>query len=472
MNQKSLTQMLTEYSRHGKYPMHMPGHKRNTSLLSEAFPFADLSYDITEIDGFDDLHNATGVIKELTERIAKLYDVKEAFISVNGSTAGILSAIRSAVKPGDKVIMGRNCHKSVYHALELCDLTPIYIYPEIDRTTNIACSISPEDIEKELCANENASLVILTSPTYEGVLSNIKEITHITHKYGARILVDCAHGAHLGISGSMFCSDRLIEYKYADYIVMSLHKTLPSLTQTAVVLANVDDKSCQNLSRQLGIFQTSSPSYLLMASIDSCINLLESESNKLFSDWENRISDFNTKASKYNNIRVVCFGNDEKSHAGFYDFDKSKLVISTFGTNMTGTDLSTLLRQQGIEPEMSSLDYVVCMTSVCDTEEGYDLLHNVLLKADDTAKAQTALAHANCKNTKKHINPYKAVYLSGNTFELTEAIGKISLSYVWAYPPGIPILVPGEVVDKETVDHILFLKKNGININTTKILGY
>ena len=229
---------LKNYSKSGIYPFHMPGHKRTDITEEGIIPY---NIDITEIHDFDNLHSPNGVIYEIQKKAAKLYNAKNAFILINGSTGGILSAIRSMTNQGDKILMARNCHKSVYNAAELFNLNVDYIFPDTDSRYNILTSVSPYDIEDKLTKhNDEIRLVIITSPTYEGVVSDIKSISEICHKHGAKLLVDEAHGAHFPFSDSL--PDEALNCG-ADAAVLSLHKTLPSLTQTALLITNDSELS-------------------------------------------------------------------------------------------------------------------------------------------------------------------------------------------------------------------------------------
>ncbi|MBR5809679.1 MAG: aminotransferase class I/II-fold pyridoxal phosphate-dependent enzyme, partial [Clostridia bacterium] len=249
--------IIDKLSGNKKIPMHMPGHKRNTALAPYLKRLgADL--DITEIDGFDNLHAPCGIIYESMQKAATLRNAKSAFYLVGGTTAGILASVSAVIDDADKVIVARNCHKSVYNALELKNAETVFVMPEIDEGTGISGSILPCDIEKAIKENPDAKLVILTSPTYEGVTSDIKAICRLAHSYNIPVLVDGAHGAHLGFTDD-FLPDNISQG--ADISVESLHKTLPSLTQTAVCYVNGDLVDSKRIADRLSVFQSSSPSY-------------------------------------------------------------------------------------------------------------------------------------------------------------------------------------------------------------------
>lgn len=452
---------LKKYSKSGVYPFHMPGHKRNTALSDGTMPY---EIDLTEIDGFDNLHNAEGCILEVQNLAEKLYNVKKAFLLVNGATGGILSAVRAMTNRGDKVLVARNSHKSVYNALELCGLTPKYIVPKVDKEFGINCSITPLQAEKAIRENPDAKLLIITSPTYEGVVSDIKEICRIAHLHNVSVLVDEAHGAHFPFSDSF--PVEAIQCG-ADVAVASLHKTLPSLTQTALLLTS-NEELINPLAENLAIFETSSPSYVFMSSIEKCLDFCKN--TKAFDEYIIRLNSFDEKCRELKNIKVLCCGNDNIKNHNFFDFDISKITVSVKGLNINGVQLADKLRNDfKIEPEMVCSDYVLLITTVCDTDEGFARLVNALQSIDSECSAKE-LNYNNLLLSQPRIalNPCDCSGKSGDFYLLKNSINKISLEYVWAYPPGIPIVAKGEVITQEIVDTIFMQIKNGINVYSTK----
>lgn len=452
---------LKKYSKSGVYPFHMPGHKRNTALSDGTMPY---EIDLTEIDGFDNLHNAEGCILEVQNLAEKLYNVKKAFLLVNGATGGILSAVRAMTNRGDKVLVARNSHKSVYNALELCGLTPKYIVPKVDKEFGINCSITPLQAEKAIRENPDAKLLIITSPTYEGVVSDIKEICRIAHLHNVSVLVDEAHGAHFPFSDSF--PVEAIQCG-ADVAVASLHKTLPSLTQTALLLTS-NEELINPLAENLAIFETSSPSYVFMSSIEKCLDFCKN--TKAFDEYIIRLNSFDEKCRELKNIKVLCCGNDNIKNHNFFDFDISKITVSVKGLNINGVQLADKLRNDfKIEPEMVCSDYVLLITTVCDTDEGFARLVNALQSIDSECSAKE-LNYNNLLLSQPRIalNPCDCSGKSGDFYLLKNSINKISLEYVWAYPPGIPIVAKGEVITQEIVDTIFMQIENGINVYSTK----
>lgn len=449
-----LVEKLKDYANSDVYPFHMPGHKRTGG---NELPY---EIDITEIDGFDNLHDPHGCLAELQENAAELFGARRAFALVNGSTVGILAAIRAMTKDGDRVLIARNSHMAVYHAAELCRLNTEYILPDTVDGLGIFASISPASVEQMLKAHPDTSLVVITSPTYEGVVSDVKSIADICHQHGARLLVDEAHGAHFPFS------DRFPQSAVpcgADTAVTSLHKTLPAMTQTALLLTN-DDRLAKELQRQLSIFETSSPSYVLLASIDRCLTFLK-DSKGAFDDYTRRLDRFHQAAKA---LRHLSIANDKLLNAEkVFDFDSGKLCL--FGNGcMSGKELMDTLRAEyHLELEMALGDYALAMTSVCDTDEGFDRLINALTMIDSRCKAAD-----HPTNTTAYPLPQKRYTISealntdGEMCDIDQAEGKISREYVRAYPPGIPIIVPGEVIDREVLSQLRALMASGNEIIT------
>ena len=459
-----LEEKLENYFDENYLPMHMPGHKRNIKLLGEKLPY---KIDITEIDGFDDLHHPRSIIKEIEEKAKEIYKSKKSFILVNGSTCGILAGIRSVVNYGDKVLVARNSHKSVYNAIELNDLTPVYILPKIDEY-GINKNVEADDIENVLEKNKDIKLVIITSPTYEGVLSDVKSIANIAHKYKVPVLVDEAHGAHLSF---MENSNFEALNSGADIVIQSIHKTLPALTGTAILHIKGDLVKEEDVRRELSIFETSSPSYILMSSIDECLNLIERNGKKLFLDYQENLKYFYNEAKTLKKLKVL--GN-ELLEKNLYDF--GKIVIITKNTNITGKELSDILRKDyKIEVEMSSNYYIIAMTSICDSKESFERLLNALKEIDLKLVEEKVKEEANNDFT------YYDVDLPSKAMPINEALnskkfvlenyknleGKISKEYIFAYPPGIPIITPGEVFDKNIINIIENYMKANIELRST-----
>ena len=458
---------LAMYSRGDYYPMHMPGHKRNKALVSMVNPY---EIDITEIPGFDNLHDPQGILLELSNRISSLYKAEKSYPLINGSTGGIIAGISAATNRGDSVLVARNCHKSVYHGIALKELAPIYIYPEFSTEEAINCGISPEKINEMLITHNNIKLVIITSPTYEGVVSDIKTISKLVHSHGAVLLVDEAHGAHFGFDPRFPESAVTLG---ADIVIQSLHKTLPSFTQTAVIHCN-NHKLCRSLEKYLAIYQTSSPSYVMMAGIDKCISLLEDRSKALFDDYYCRLEEFYQRVKQLNNLKILTKG--MVGSYSIFSMDPSKITILTKDVLFKGRPLNgyqlgeILLDSYHIVVEMMAKDYVLGMTSIADTKEGIDRLASGLLDLDKELIINPISDHSKSIDTIKSfrpfqlMSPYIAMEQETELIELQSCQGRISADIITLYPPGIPLIVPGERIDLGFIQYIEDSIKEGLTV--------
>lgn len=412
----------------GTYPFHMPGHKRN-----KEYDIAGSSIDVTEIDGLDDLHNPTLDIKDIEDNYARLAGCAKSIISVNGSTCGILAAISAVCSCGDKILIARNCHKSVYNACYINKLRVEYIIPEFDSTLGIYTRISQEAVDKAISDNPDAKAIVITSPTYEGFISRVTS--------PLPIIIDSAHGAHFGLA------EWLPEREVGDIVIQSLHKTLPSLTQTAVI--NIyNDKYIKPVKKYMDIYESSSPSYILLASIEKCYDYI-CTSNDRFDKYKCMLDSFYRAVDEIKGLHILK--ND----------DITRIVISFDG--MSGTEIAEHLRNNGIEPEGSALNYVILISTVCDTQDGFDTLISALrgLKRDDCFKPFIAPA----KIPEKACEAYEIT--DTEICPIDEAIGKVSGSMIYAYPPAMPIINTGEIIDENTLAYIKRSISAGVNIIDT-----
>ena len=446
----------------------MPGHKRNKEIAQRTGVDLPYEIDITEITGFDDLHHADGIIKEAEEEAAGLYHSEETHFLVNGSTVGILSAILGVTRRGDTILVARNCHKSVYHAIEMNGLHPVYLYPGYESREQMNTEVSVEDVKAALEADQKIRAVVLVSPTYDGVVSDIETIAAAVHAKGIPLIIDEAHGAHFGFHS--YFPENAVK-SGADLVINSLHKTLPSLTQTAIIHINGEIVDREKVRRYLHMLQSSSPSYVLMASIDACIQLLKHDGEELFDQYVTWLSEARAKLKNLRQLRLI-----ETEH-----YDRSKILISVADAELTSHELSRRLREDyHLEMEMTAGKYVLAMTSVGDTREGFERLVNALLaideeldgtnqepvlhQVDDNAAAQTKpLPHARII-----YNPETARELSGTFLPWQQAVGHIALEYAYLYPPGCPLTVPGERVSQEVADMLQWYYEQGFDIEGLK----
>lgn len=468
---------LIQYSSSDYYGFHMPGHKRSSALTGTELPY---KIDITEIEGFDDLHHAKGILREAQERAAKVYQAEETHYLINGSTAGLLSAVFGCTRRGDRILMARNCHKSVYNAVFLNGLRPVYIYPEEVPGTEMNGEIAQRQVDQLLNDYPDVRAVVITSPTYDGVVSDVRKIAETVHKRNIPLILDEAHGAHLGFhpyfpeNGNQ-CG--------ADLVIHSLHKTLPALTQTALLHMNGDIVNRSQVRKYLHMLQSSSPSYVLMAGMDECIRMLEERGEEVFAQYSVLLDHARKRLQE---LRYMELMRTER-------YDPSKLVISVKDTVLadsgeifTGRDLyHWLLDNYHLQAEMAAGFYVIFMTSPADMPEGMERLISALYEIDqklvinksderksacpeipdirETAISQEAV-YSSCDAEEKRAEGSETVLWS-------EAEGRISLEYTYLYPPGIPLIVPGERISGQTVKQIGMYEKMGFEIEGTEHKG-
>lgn len=455
---ETLYNRLERYGDSDFYGMHMPGHKRNRGLIRNRIPY---ELDITEIDGFDDLHHAEGILKEAEARAARLYKADRTHFLVNGSTVGILSAILGSTKKGDKILVARNCHKSVYHGIYLNELEPVYIYPAYEKS-GINGEISPDEVEKILEREQGIRAVMIVSPTYDGVVSDVREIARIVHRYGIPLIVDEAHGAHFGFHPYF---PENANTKGADVVIHSVHKTLPALTQTALIHLNGTIADRKKIERYLHMLQSSSPSYLLMASIDVCMEFLEKRGQQEFETYVQELEKVRQRLEKLKMLKLIRTK----------QYDRSKLVISVKESQISSRELSQILREKyHLEMEMTAGDYILAMTSVGDTKEGLERFAAALeaidagLKgADMQAKSIGSLPRTElCLKSSEIIEREDGVSVAWK-----ESSGFISMEYAYLYPPGIPLIVPGEKMTEEVISCLEEYQKRGFSIEGLKEEG-
>ena len=468
MPDESLYKALVQYGEGDMYPLHMPGHKRRIKEIL-ASPYA---IDITEIDGFDNLHHAQDILKAAQERAARVWGARRTWYLVGGSSAGILAGIAACAK--GRILLARNCHKSVYFGAAINGADTIFVYPrplalgEDERGLvsipalkadghpfPVNGRIHPEDVAAAMDQNPGISLVVVTSPTYDGVVSDIAGIAEVVHSRGALLMVDEAHGAHFGFH---FAFPESAVKLGADIVVQSLHKTLPALTQCALLhlcSSRIDEET---ISKMTEVYQTSSPSYVLMASMDQCVREMEQNGIRLLQVLAENLNRFYRQIIQASYIQTV--------HAD----DPSRILV-TAGRYMSGLELEHLLRNEyHLETEMTTPSYVLCLMSVGDTREGFERLSRALLEIDQKIREkETEKEHTRDvpeKEAKGNIyrifdeKPFTAMPLAkawrapSRSLPLPACAGEISAEFVYLYPPGIPLVIPGERLSENTIRYV------------------
>lgn len=493
--QRLFLQTLKEYGNSNRYPWHMPGHKRQMTL-AESMESLKLGakYDVTEVPGLDNLLAPEGVLKESMAQLSKVYGSYRSYYLVNGSSCGILTAISAVCRPGDTLIMGRNCHRSIYHAVALLGLHPVYLYPKKLNDYGIFGDITKEQVQEALKEHPETKAVIFPSPTYEGVVSDVAGISEVVHQNGAYLIVDEAHGAYLEFcvqapAAAIRCG--------ADLVIESLHKTLPCYNQCAIlhVGGNDAEQLRERVERYLQVYQTTSPSYLLVANMEDCIATMDAWRMTHMQEYWKRLLQFRRKWENRQGIHLLTKA--EVIAGGAYDYDEAKLVfcIPENGTRITGEAFANRLEQEcGQVMEMASLHYVLAMTSVADTEEAFETLDQALRKivvaieeketeniAEDSQKAkgiveqtkiteQTGIAidkelkQSVVSEQEQKMIPADAWNQEMVLVKLPEAEGRIAGEYVTVYPPGIPQLVPGESISNKEITYLQQCMEQGLTV--------
>lgn len=452
---KTIYDYLSEYKDKAVYPFHMPGHKRNSSYSDDNF----LSFDITEIPEMDNLHYAEGIILKAQKRAAEVFGADESFFLVNGSTGGLISAILAAVYDGETILVARNCHRSVYSGIALSGAKPVYIMPDITEY-GIPGGVSPKGIEAMLENDDSISLVIITSPTYEGFVSDIESIAEIVHRKNKILIVDEAHGSHF--SFSPFFPKSAIQCG-ADIAVQSLHKTLPVLTQTSVLHTKGGRISIDRLKSALSMIQTSSPSYVFLAFADRCIDMF-SKNDSIFASYADMLSAFREKIENLEELQLI--GQEIVGNYNIFDIDLGKLVFYINSNEINGKTLEQeLLSNYGLQIEMSGMNHIIAMTSPADTNEGFEKLYKGISEISKglTYDKKTAPCISMPEIPRLVYSPRESISkpFPRSCVSLRKSIGKISADFIISYPPGIPLIVPGEEISQSVIEHIeVFIKNN------------
>ncbi|MGN0702825.1 MAG: aminotransferase class I/II-fold pyridoxal phosphate-dependent enzyme [Lentihominibacter sp.] len=451
---------LLEHMRKKPISFHMPGHKGSTLYRECGYgEFLDnfMDCDITEIQGADNLFQTEGILRDSQERYAALYEVKKSYLQINGSSGANIASMLASVPKGRKIIMARNCHKSCFNALSLGDIQPIYVYPEMIEEYGISGAIPPEEIENLLIENDDADAVILPSPNYYGVCSDIKRIAEIVHKYNKILIVDQAHGAHLKLFNKFGIKNMPLsaEEAGADLIVNSIHKTLASLTESALLNVNSDRVDLQLLEDKLQAIESTSPSYVLMSSLDINASIIFESGERLFKQWAEALDYFYTSA---NNIEGLRFIEDIPG------LDRTKINFSLGDKGIMGDELEQILmKEYGIYIELFTGELVMCMTGIGNT---YLDIKKLIDALDEIAKNRRYL---NTENSIKKRNVFKQntkpelydVPVVKKKVKLKDSEGLICASSIIPYPPGIPFICPGEKITAESIEYIKEMRNLG-----------
>ena len=356
---ESLLDFLLDHKELDPVSFHMPGHKGSRIYVEngyENFLSGIMDCDITEIPGADNLFQTESVINAVMDKYRELYEVEKSYLLINGSSGGIISAILASVCQGGKLIMARNCHKSVFNALTLGNIEPIYAKPRIEEEYDVLGEITPFEICRCLDENPDAQAVILPSPNYYGICSDIRAIADEVHKRGKILIVDQAHGAHLKLFSKVLGEAKdypsSAEEQGADMVINSTHKTLASWTQTAILNVCSKRVNLQILEDKLQAMESSSPSYPLMASLDINADLLKNKGEELIKEWDKNLNFFYSEAEKIKGLKLMTLPS----------MDKTKINIDLSAVGCTGLQFEEFLMKKGIFVELVTGYIVMCMT--------------------------------------------------------------------------------------------------------------
>ncbi|MBD7910081.1 aminotransferase class I/II-fold pyridoxal phosphate-dependent enzyme [Clostridium cibarium] len=469
-NRTPLFDALKEYVNRDTLPFHVPGHKKGVGIDNEFKNFMGenpFKIDVTVFKLVDSLHHPTGPIKEAQELAADAYGADASFFSIHGTSGAIQAMIMSVVSDGDKIIVPRNVHKSVTAGIILSGATPVFMQPELDKKLGIAHGVTPSTVKETLDSNPDAKAVLLINPTYYGVSTDIKKIADIVHEYNIPLIVDEAHGPHLAFSDKLPMS--AIEAG-ADICAQSTHKIIGSLTQGSLLHVKGNLVSPKKVQQRLNLLQTTSPSYILMASLDCARRQIALDGKKLL-DQAIKLCDYTRE--EINKIPgFYCFGKEVLGKDGSYAFDSTKLTISCRELGITGYELDTILADKyHIQMELSDFYNVLAVGSFGDTKEGMDKLLNALkeISREFIGKRPATPDFLDIPSIpKKILEPREAFNAKKEDTLLEESEGKISGEFLLAYPPGIPLLCPGEKITKEIIDYVDDLKRANLYVQGTE----
>ncbi|MBQ0078741.1 MAG: hypothetical protein KBS66_02470 [Eubacterium sp.] len=462
-----VTQFLLDHAASNPVSFHMPGHKGSDFYRRNGYGlFLErlMDCDITEIQGADNLFVCADCLGESADKYKKIYDVCKTYLQINGTSGGIIASILATVPAGGKLLMSRNCHKSVYNALKLGGISPAYVYPTLVDSYGISGPVSPEDVAAGFDANPDAAAFILPSPNYYGICSDIKAIAEVCHERGKVLIVDQAHGAHLKLM-EHYAKDGAInlnlpmsaETAGADLIINSTHKTLASFTQSAVLNVNSDRVDLIELEDKLQMIESSSPSYILMGSLDVNANIILDKGEAVFTDWANNVAYFYSEAANISGLKTMDV-------PGYLDCTKINLDMSAYG--LDGAALEKLLIDEGIFVELTTGNLLMCMTGIGNTREDFDKLLNSLKRIASThqlveSEPGEADVLETVWNKKRHVHQIGG----GWSLEtLDECEGKVCAGSIIPYPPGIPLICPGETVDLDDIEYLNQLISKGRDV--------
>lgn len=458
-NKTPLFDALKEYKEKSVVPFDVPGHKQGKGLreYTDYFGEAVLDVDVNSMKCLDNLNNPKTVILEAQQLLAEAYGADQGFFLVNGTSSGVQAMIMSVCGPGDKILIPRNAHRSVTNALIVSGAVPVYMQPEYSKDLGIALGVSYETAKRQIEENPEAKAVFIINPTYFGACSDIGRIAELAHEKGMALLADEAHGAHLKFHEELPVSAISLG---ADMSAVSLHKTGGSMTQSSALLLNSHRVSGDYLKKIINLNQTTSASYILMSSLDVARKNLAINGREILGKAL-ELARYARKA--INEIDgLFAFGKEIEGQPGVYRFDETKLVINTGGIGLTGFSVYEILRDEyNIQLELGEVYCVLAIISIGDTMESVNRLIEALRDLSERQKGAKDIGgniHGP-ESLELAMTPRDAFYADKEIVPLKTAVGKVSGESLMVYPPGIPVIVPGELITSEAVEYIEFLKE-------------
>lgn len=469
-NQTPLFDALMEYHNRNTVPFHVPGHKRGVGMDPKFRDFVGtnvLSIDVTVFQLVDSLHHPTGPIKEAMKLAADAYGSDMAFISIHGTSGALQAMVMSVVGDGDVILVPRNIHKSITSGIILSGAVPVFMQPEIDKNIGIAHGVTPETVEKSLREHPEAKAVLIINPTYYGVATDIKKIADIVHSHNIPLIVDEAHGPHLGFNDRLPVSALAAG---ADMCAQSTHKIIGSMTQSSFLHVKGDRIDINRVQQIMNLLQTTSPSYPLMASLDVARMQIATKGRELLDYAIDLLTYARQEINKIPGL--YSFGNEIIGQPGVHAIDPTKLVITCKGLGLTGYELDHMLADDyHIQLEMSDLYNALAVGSFGDTKESIDAVLKALREISSKYYGSRPVK-GDCLDIpsipERALNPRQAFNASKKSIPLKESAGNVSSEFLMAYPPGIPILCPGEIITKEIINYVQALKDCNLYVQGTE----
>ncbi|MHB1126643.1 MAG: aminotransferase class I/II-fold pyridoxal phosphate-dependent enzyme [Bacillota bacterium] len=459
---------VQEYINSGIIPFHVPGHKQGRGLpeLRDYVGDRILAMDLTCLPDLDNICNPLGVIREAEDLTAEAFGADHAYFLVNGTTSGIQAMIMSVCQPGDKIILPRNAHKSALGGLILSGATPVYIEPQLNRDFGISMGVTPDQVEAALNRHPEAKAVFVVNPNYYGTAPDIRRIVEIAHRRGVPVIVDEAHGAHFSFHPDLPVSAMKAG---ADMSASSAHKLLGSMTQSSFLLLREGLVSSGRVKSVLNLTQTTSPSYILLCSLDVARKQIATQGKELLEQTLQLTRQIREELRYLEGITLL--GEETIGHPGCFALDPTKITINVQGLGLSGYEMEKILRRNyRIQVELSDLYNLIVLITIADTQETAACL---------LAAFQDIVNQRPLKNVIKYcpplpdipeptLSPRGAFNSDTHSIPLVDAEGEISAEAIMAYPPGIPLLCPGETITRSVIEYINVLKQEEADLQGTE----